>query len=131
MLELWICLDIKGGKDGCEGCLYLISSDSTGGKVILAAFIGLLQVLVCCRESYMTHSILSLHQLRVCYSLFSSSKFTMQRIIFRTYANSFSHYYNIKIQKLDVLRDTQEVIVFVTLLLLDRYRKCKLQKTCK
>lgn len=34
MLELWICLDIKGGKDGCEGCLYLFFSDSTGGKVI-------------------------------------------------------------------------------------------------
>lgn len=46
MLGLWICVDIKGDKDGCEGCLYMISSDSTGGKGILAAFIVFSQVLV-------------------------------------------------------------------------------------
>lgn len=97
----------------------------------LAAFTSLSQVLVCCSECYMTHSMLNLYQLRICYSLFSSPKFTTQRIIFRTYASSFSHYYNIKIQKLDVLRVIHEVIVIVTLVLLDRHRKGKLQKMSK
>lgn len=53
-------------------------------------------------ECYETCRVLLLHQLRICYFLFCSPKFTIQRIIFRTYSSSFSHYYHIKIQELDV-----------------------------